>query len=582
MPVVAGAYLNPIQIATQATRYHPVVVVKGGGQDPVRLQFAQLTEREYPVKVKLGTSVLDIIAPPIPIISEYGLLRLRVDDFEGSTSGCGVNLTIEDYVDAVVGEFSATLGAPTVSASGAYGSNLVRAALARTLPAPSFAALAQMGAIAKLIINPPVPAPVFTAYANAGPAATDYLNTTLPSPVAAIVARLVNNISATLSGTTNLPVVSFQAIASERFIEDVLSTVLASDLLNVITTIKVNESAVAADAVVAEMTAILRALANAVDTVSVNGNFKLDLADGATARDNIAFGFQLAIASSAQASVLVEELMGLILYSTAIAETVLNSQLNGSNQAVVTATVLDAAVFGYLAALADTGDAEVAVEQALSAVELGISNADATAVVEDTQFIVINTVDAGIAADAATIQQVLYNDLVSNGIATVAFFASGETYITYALNTVTAGLSEYTDFNFNSFARISNTYYGAKDDGVYKLEGDDYDGNPIWSRVKTGLLEFGTLDVKALHEVLLGYTSDDQLVLKVIGTRDGDKIERWYWLKPQTANATRSGRIKTAKGVRSTHFQLELVNRLGADFSLDLVKVWPLLTRKRS
>ena len=582
MPVVAGAYLNPIQIATQATRYHPVVVVKGGGQDPVRLQFAQLTEREYPVKVKLGTSVLDIIAPPIPIISEYGLLRLRVDDFEGSTSGCGVNLTIEDYVDAVVGEFSATLGAPTVSASGAYGPNVVRAALARVLPAPAFVALAKMGAIAKLDINPLVPAPTFAASANAGPAATDFLSIKMPSPVAAFVAKLVNNINATIAGTTNAPVVGFSAIASERFIESVLSSVIASDLLSVVSVLRVNESVVATDAIVTEMTAILTALVRAVDTASVNGNFKLSLADAATAKDNIAFGFQLALASSAQASVLVEELMGLILYSTAVAETVLESQLDGTNQAVVTATVLDAAVFGYLAVLEDTGDALVAVEQSMEAIELGLSTADATAIIDDTQFVVINTVESVVAADEASIQQLLSNDLQSSGIATVSFFASGETYITYALNTVTLGLSEYTDFNFNSFARISDAYYGAKDDGIYKLEGDDYDGNPIWSRVKTGLLDFGDTQVKALHEVVLGYTSDDQLVLKVIGTRDGDKIERWYRLNPQTANATRSGRIKTAKGVRSTHFQLELVNRLGADFSLDLVKVWPLLTRKRS
>jgi hypothetical protein len=141
---------------------------------------------------------------------------------------------------------------------------------------------------------------------------------------------------------------------------------------------------------------------------------------------------------------------------------------------------------------------------------------------------------------------------------------------------------QYTNFPFNSFAIINGTYCGVDESGLFSLDGDDDDGDLINSVIKTGLTNMGTTLFKRIPRAYFGYTADGKLLFKTISTESGQKITRWYELKEKTAEDTTNARVKMARGVKSVHWQFEIVNVDGVDFSFDEIKLRPaILSRRR-
>lgn len=158
----------------------------------------------------------------------------------------------------------------------------------------------------------------------------------------------------------------------------------------------------------------------------------------------------------------------------------------------------------------------------------------------------------------------------------------GGTYSGFVMNTATKGVTEYSNYPFESYAKIGKRYYGAAQNGVYLLEGDTDDSTPIEAYVRTAMLQVASGKQARMPAAYLGYTSSGQLVMKVVTTSEaGTKAEWWYELVSQTASAPREGRIKVGKGLKSVYWQFALSNKNGADFSLDVLKLWPMPLDRR-
>ena len=151
----------------------------------------------------------------------------------------------------------------------------------------------------------------------------------------------------------------------------------------------------------------------------------------------------------------------------------------------------------------------------------------------------------------------------------------------WVVNTQNAAFSEYQNFPFNSLVEYGGRYYGLASDGLYLLDGPTDEGAEITAAVKTGLLDMGThylKDAKAAH---LGYNSTGELVLKVVTTDAGEKVEHWYKMKPADAEEVRDGRVVIGRGMRARYWQFELVNVAGADFEIDDVTLmYQVLSRR--
>jgi hypothetical protein len=146
----------------------------------------------------------------------------------------------------------------------------------------------------------------------------------------------------------------------------------------------------------------------------------------------------------------------------------------------------------------------------------------------------------------------------------------------WALNLDVNGSTRYENYDFNSFAVIDGVAYGAKSDGIYRLEGPDDNGTDIAARVNFGNLSFGSMARKALPYVYAGVASNGKLVLKVVA--DGQTF--LYTVRDNT-EMLKAHRFEPGRGLRASYYDLELQNEGGSAFDLSSIEFQTIeLTRR--
>lgn len=188
------------------------------------------------------------------------------------------------------------------------------------------------------------------------------------------------------------------------------------------------------------------------------------------------------------------------------------------------------------------------------------------------------TVNENIEVDDTVASTGVFHHLIEEQIAVrVYVFLEGAQYTGWVFNASNAAVSEYTRFNFHSFAKFNNVYYGANEDGIYKLEGETDAGYLIKAPLRTGITDFNSAFQKRVPRAYLGIRSDGQMVLKTITNED---TERWYEAKTSSSSSTRV-RVPLSKGVRASYWQFELLNVTGEDFELDVIDLMPIILSRR-
>jgi hypothetical protein len=143
-------------------------------------------------------------------------------------------------------------------------------------------------------------------------------------------------------------------------------------------------------------------------------------------------------------------------------------------------------------------------------------------------------------------------------------------------------ISEYDNFTYNSLTSFQGKFYGADDTGLYELDGDDDSGDPIQAELSSLMLDFGTSRQKRVRTAYLGYTSTNQLILRVKSVSQGQLSEDWYEAREVTsADAPRANMVYVGQGLKSRYWQFELVNVDGGDFEIDLLEMHPVFLGRR-
>jgi len=184
-------------------------------------------------------------------------------------------------------------------------------------------------------------------------------------------------------------------------------------------------------------------------------------------------------------------------------------------------------------------------------------------------------------SDAKTINTILSVVLPESlGVADV--YASNDVLAAYVVNLVTGAVTTYSNFGFNSFAKVGNKYLAAASDGIYLLDGNDDSGAQIDASVVLPMTDLATelvpQDVlKRVPTVYLGVASSGVLVLKV--TANGGT--NYYSLTSATTSGAQTGRILLGKGVAARYWDFELTNVSGADFVLESITFHPVALARR-
>ena len=177
--------------------------------------------------------------------------------------------------------------------------------------------------------------------------------------------------------------------------------------------------------------------------------------------------------------------------------------------------------------------------------------------------------------DDVDILKAIYAGTVAEQVDIIAgYLQPNGAFTSWAVNTRTAAVSEYTNYEFNSFARLGQRYLGASSTGLYVLDGDDDAGTDIIGDIKTGFAQFAGARYTSLKAIYIGMRGSGEFVLKI---EEGDGTLRTY--KVLTQNMT-TAKVNPGKGIRARYLSFELVST-GQDFDLDTIEMVPLLAQRR-
>ena len=156
----------------------------------------------------------------------------------------------------------------------------------------------------------------------------------------------------------------------------------------------------------------------------------------------------------------------------------------------------------------------------------------------------------------------------------IGYLSPNGQFSTWAMNTRNASVTEYSNYEFNSFAQIGNIYYGASPNGLYQLLGDTDDGQAIIADIKSGFAQWAETKETLVRGVYLGVRGGGHFVLKLI-TGDGKT-----YIYSVNARSEATTKIKVGKGIRARYIAFELIST-GQDFDLDTVEFVPLISDRR-
>lgn len=221
---------------------------------------------------------------------------------------------------------------------------------------------------------------------------------------------------------------------------------------------------------------------------------------------------------------------------------------------------------------------DLALDDAMLARALAFARVDEDVGIEallTPQLLLSVRVADGIELDPTQAVRMLYNPLLRDGVSIEAgFLQPNGSFSTWVMNTRSAGVTEYENFDFNSFMPIGNRYIGASEEGLFELSGDTDDGEDIIASVKGGYLQFGGTQLSRLKEAYIAATGEGRMILKV-RTKDGEE----YVYEVDTRDG-RSTRFHMGKGQRSRYFAYELISA-GQDFDLDTLEFVPIVVQRR-
>lgn len=153
------------------------------------------------------------------------------------------------------------------------------------------------------------------------------------------------------------------------------------------------------------------------------------------------------------------------------------------------------------------------------------------------------------------------------------------TYRIWAVNLHKNAVTEYTNFDFNSFTEFGGNVLAAGPNGIHIIgEAADDAGTAIDSEILFGNLAYGTSRNKRVPRIYAGYRSDG--VVKFTTEAQGQGVREY--LLPDNGNvAIQLRRLPIGYGPKSTYWQFGFQNVDGCDFAIDSLILRPDVLRRR-
>ena len=178
--------------------------------------------------------------------------------------------------------------------------------------------------------------------------------------------------------------------------------------------------------------------------------------------------------------------------------------------------------------------------------------------------------------DAQLVRAIYRGDALLDGVRLGGLYVSPTGMVTtWAVNTRTNAITEYSNFDFNGFTQLGTHFVATARDGVYELEGDTDAGTPIIADILSGLLQLNGTKLSGLKGAYLAVRGVGEVYLKIV---TGDGKERVY--AATTVPGVATTKINVGKGIRARYLSFELTTT-GQDFDLESLEFVPMFSDRR-
>jgi hypothetical protein len=177
-------------------------------------------------------------------------------------------------------------------------------------------------------------------------------------------------------------------------------------------------------------------------------------------------------------------------------------------------------------------------------------------------------------SDAQLTQYLFGGTLTEEVIISLGTLDEAGDFTAWAMNTLTGGVTQYENYQFNSYAEFGNQYLGASSSGLYALDGDDDAGTDVVGTLRSGYSQFAGSKLAALDAAYIGVRGGGDFIFW-LHTAAGESYEY-----TASADSMRTARVALGRGLRARYLAFELVST-GQDFDLDAVELMPLDLARR-
>ena len=134
--------------------------------------------------------------------------------------------------------------------------------------------------------------------------------------------------------------------------------------------------------------------------------------------------------------------------------------------------------------------------------------------------------------------------------------------------------TQFCNYDFNSFCKIGDKYYGADDSGIFELDGTDDNGTDIDAFFELVLSDFGISNIKKIRSVYVGGEADGKLTLTL---KDDEDNSRTYDLRLTSGSKQSSGKVDVGRDGLGRYWSLRIDNTSGVYFAIDSIELLAII-----
>lgn len=138
------------------------------------------------------------------------------------------------------------------------------------------------------------------------------------------------------------------------------------------------------------------------------------------------------------------------------------------------------------------------------------------------------------------------------------------------INLSNMAATQFCGYNFNSFCKIGDKYYGANDLGIFELTGNNDAGTNIDAFFELIISDFGISNMKRIRSIYVGGEANGRLTLTV---KDDENNSRTYALNLTSGNIQSSGKVSVGRDGIGRYWQIRVDNVSGVYFAIDSIEL---------